>query len=255
MMSNPRKTGISRFVSCFLLNYGLMLAGKGGKHMDQKKIGQFLQTLRKEKELTQEQLAERFNVSNRTVSRWETGSNMPDISVLVELAEFYQVDIKEIIDGERKSETMNEETKETLVKVAEYTNEDKKQQYLKMRKIIGGVLMGFGVFLAVSALAIFPRDSSWGSIYSTLGAIILSVGVYQLICKNRFRLICSIGCFMVAFVLLIFTDYLGVRLGHQVPRFTYVKEWGEDEIIMKAPFYTVIWHNYDRENEYIELVD
>ena len=106
--------------------------------MDQKKIGQFLQTLRKEKELTQEQLAEKFNVSNRTVSRWETGSNMPDISVLVELAEFYEVDIKEIIDGERKSETMKEETKETLVKVAEYTNEDKKQQYLKMRKIIGG---------------------------------------------------------------------------------------------------------------------
>ena len=101
--------------------------------MDQKKIGQFLQTLRKEKELTQEQLAEKFNVSNRTVSRWETGSNMPDISVLVELAEFYEVDIKEIIDGERKSETMNEETKETLVKVAEYTKEDKKQQYIKMR--------------------------------------------------------------------------------------------------------------------------
>lgn len=223
--------------------------------MDQKKIGQFLQTLRKEKELTQEQLAEKFNVSNRTVSRWETGSNMPDISVLVELAEFYQVDIKEIIDGERKSEQMNEETKETLVKVAEYTNEDKKQQYLKMRKIIGGVLMGFGAFLAVSALAIFPRDSSWGSIYSTLGVIILSVGVYQLICKNKYRLICSMGCFLVAFALLVFTDYLGVRLGHQVPRFAYEKIWSEDEIVFKAPFYTAVWHNYDRENEYVELVD
>jgi transcriptional regulator with XRE-family HTH domain len=53
-----------------------MVAGKGGKHMDQKKIGQFLQTLRKEKELTQEQLAEKFNVSNRTVSRWETGGSL-----------------------------------------------------------------------------------------------------------------------------------------------------------------------------------
>ena len=46
-----------------------MVAGKGGKHMDQKKIGQFLQTLRKEKELTQEQLAEKFNVSPETVRR------------------------------------------------------------------------------------------------------------------------------------------------------------------------------------------
>ena len=50
---------------------------------------------------------------------------MPDLSVLVELAEFYHVDIKEIIDGERKSEIMNEETRETLFKVAEYTAEDK----------------------------------------------------------------------------------------------------------------------------------
>ena len=45
--------------------------------MDQKKIGHFLKELRKEKELTQEQLAEKFHVSDRTVSRWETGSNMP----------------------------------------------------------------------------------------------------------------------------------------------------------------------------------
>ena len=71
--------------------------------MDQKKTGQFLKTLRREKQITQEALAEILHVSNRTVSRWETGSNMPDISLLVELAEFYQVSITEIIDGERKS--------------------------------------------------------------------------------------------------------------------------------------------------------
>ncbi|MBR3514947.1 MAG: helix-turn-helix transcriptional regulator, partial [Lachnospiraceae bacterium] len=47
--------------------------------MDQIKIGTFLKTLRKEKNLTQEQLAEKLGVSNRTVSRWETGTNMPDI--------------------------------------------------------------------------------------------------------------------------------------------------------------------------------
>ena len=115
--------------------------------MDQKKTGLFLRELRKEKEFTQEQLAEQFNVSSRTVSRWETGTNMPDLSVLVELSDFYQVDIKEIIDGERKSETMNEETREILVKVAEYTEKEKKMQHYKMRKIIGGILIGFGAFL------------------------------------------------------------------------------------------------------------
>lgn len=57
--------------------------------MDQIKIGIFLKELRKEKKLTQEQLAEKLNVSGRTVSRWETGSNMPDIGMLVEMADFF----------------------------------------------------------------------------------------------------------------------------------------------------------------------
>ena len=75
--------------------------------MDQKKTGYFLKQLRNEKKLTQEQLAEKFQITSRTVSRWETGSNMPDISMLLELADFYEVDIREIIDGKRKSEQMN----------------------------------------------------------------------------------------------------------------------------------------------------
>lgn len=90
--------------------------------MNQKKIGSFLKELRNEKGITQEQAAEKFGVTQRTVSRWETGNNMPDISMLVYLAEFYDVDVREIIDGERKSEAMNEEVKETLGKVADYTD-------------------------------------------------------------------------------------------------------------------------------------
>ena len=93
--------------------------------MDQKKVGLFLKTLRKEKNMTQEVLAETLNVSSRIVSRWETGSNMPDISLLVELSEFYQVSIPEIIDGERKSEKMNQEPKETAIKMAEYSKNSK----------------------------------------------------------------------------------------------------------------------------------
>lgn len=91
--------------------------------MNQQKTGEFLKHLRKDKGLTQEQMAERFYVSSRTVSRWETGSNMPDVDMLVELADFYDVDIREIIDGERKNENMDNETKDTLKKVAEYATE------------------------------------------------------------------------------------------------------------------------------------
>ena len=59
--------------------------------MNQKKIGSFLKELRKEKGITQEEFAENLNVSGRTVSRWETGVNMPDISLLVDIAEFFNV--------------------------------------------------------------------------------------------------------------------------------------------------------------------
>ena len=109
--------------------------------MDQKKTGEFLKQLRKEKSLTQEQLAEQFFVSGRTVSRWETGSNMPDLSVLVELADYYDVDIREIIDGERKSEKMDKELKDTVLKIAEYSNEDKLKVTKRMHLLfIGGLI-------------------------------------------------------------------------------------------------------------------
>ena len=106
--------------------------------MNQKKMGEFLKQLRKEQNMTQEQLAEKFYVSGRTVSRWETGANMPDLGMLVELADFYNVDIREIIDGERKSEIMNLETKDTLKKVAEYTEEENRKLRNKMADMMAG---------------------------------------------------------------------------------------------------------------------
>ena len=94
--------------------------------MDQKKTGGFLKELRKEKSLTQEQVAEKLGVSSRTISRWETGAYVPDISILVDIAEMYDVDVREIIDGERRQEDMNSEVKETAVKMADYSTMEKK---------------------------------------------------------------------------------------------------------------------------------
>ena len=93
--------------------------------MDQMKIGAFLKTLRKEKNLTQEQAAEQLGVSSRTVSRWETGTNMPDISLLLEIAELYGVSIPELIDGERKSGEMKEEAKEVAGRMSDYAETEK----------------------------------------------------------------------------------------------------------------------------------
>ena len=94
--------------------------------IDQIKIGAFLRQLRKESELTQEELAEKFGVSSRSVSRWENGSTMPELGILVDLADYYHIDIKELIDGERKSETMDRESKEVLKSVADYAEQEKK---------------------------------------------------------------------------------------------------------------------------------
>ena len=117
--------------------------------MDLEKIGAFLQALRKEKGLTQEMLAEQIGVSRRTVSRWETGSNMPDLDVLVELSDFYAVDLREIINGERKCEQMNEELKETVLQVADYSNEEKSRLLRRMHWLFIAGLAGFIVFLVI----------------------------------------------------------------------------------------------------------
>jgi len=109
--------------------------------MDQVKIGGFLKELRKEKGITQEQLAEQFSVNRRTVSRWETGSNLPDLDILIEMADYYGVELGELLDGERRSRKMNKELEETVLKVAEYSNEDKRKVTKRMHMLfIGGFI-------------------------------------------------------------------------------------------------------------------
>jgi transcriptional regulator with XRE-family HTH domain len=93
--------------------------------MDQLKIGAYLKELRKDKSITQEQLADILNVSRRTVSRWETGSNLPDLDLLIELADFYSVDLRQLLEGEAKPVDELMETKETLAAVAEISNDEK----------------------------------------------------------------------------------------------------------------------------------
>ena len=115
--------------------------------MDMQKIGTFLRELRQGKGLTQEQLAEILGVSGRTVSRWETAANMPDLSVLIQIAEYYGVEIKEILDGERKGEKMDQEFKDTLTKAADYSKAEKE---LSVRT--GNT--AFGVMYLVCAAAI-----------------------------------------------------------------------------------------------------
>ena len=226
--------------------------------MDQIKIGVFLKELRKAKGLTQEQLAEALDVSSRTVSRWETGNNMPDISMLVEIAVFYDVSIPEIVQGERKSETMDKETRETAVAMAKYSQNEVK---MRKQKVVGILMSAFGIFVIVSALSIFPNDSSWGSIYSILGSIFLVIGLYfiikPLVAKRALRILIVLGYIALLFGTFTLSDYVAVSQFNQVPRFSYMTTYDSrnpNEVVHKTIFYTAVQKNPGTENEQVFIV-
>ena len=139
--------------------------------MDQQKIGEFLKTLRKDKKLTQEELADKMNVSRRTVSRWETGSNLPDLSILVELADLYDVDMREIFNGERKEETVDKDLKETMLMAADYTDDHMKKVMKRMQLMfIGATVCG-----ALYIILLFFGPNIDTGLYGMLNGLLLGI--------------------------------------------------------------------------------
>ncbi len=142
--------------------------------MDQKKTGRFLKELRSEKGLTQEQLSEMLGVSNRSISRWENGVNMPDFDLVIELANYYQISIEELLDGERKENMIDKKTEETLLKVADYSNQEKMvlSKRLNLLFILGVIAFILYMFLDIRGLA--------------------SVGIYEIIANFALGLVFGI---------------------------------------------------------------
>ncbi len=140
--------------------------------MDQIKTGAFLKELRREKGITQERLAEELGVSGRTISRWETGSNMPDISLLVEIAGFFDVSIPEIIKGERKSDEMKEEEKEIAETMSDYAKTEKEKLVKSIRNmsIIG--LIALIVYMVMRETSIYDRNNLLRYTYGISEALI-----------------------------------------------------------------------------------
>jgi transcriptional regulator with XRE-family HTH domain len=165
---------------------------KGGLHMDQIKVGAFLKDLRKEKGITQEQLAEELGVSGRTISRWETGKNMPDICLLVEIAEFFDVSIPEIIKGERKSENMKEETKEVVETMSDYAKAEKEQLIKSFRNmsIIG--LVALLVYMVMRETGVYDRNIflqyTYGISESLIYVTVVMFPLYTTVLLSKFRI-------------------------------------------------------------------
>lgn len=113
--------------------------------MDMVKIGLFIKQMRKEKGLTQEELAEKLGTTSKSISRWENGQNMPDYSLIKSLAEILGVSVNDIINGEQiKKEDVISKYDDNIVKVLEEYNRMKKRE--KRMITIGSIALGiFGI--------------------------------------------------------------------------------------------------------------
>ncbi len=125
--------------------------------MDQVKIGKFIASLRKQAELTQEELGEKLGVTNKTVSRWENGNYMPDIEMLQLLAKEFHVNINEILAGERMSDAeFRKKADENIIAVSKssaFSFEEKKAYFKKKwRKDHISLLVLLGVIFSLSIL-------------------------------------------------------------------------------------------------------
>jgi len=221
--------------------------------MNQEQIGKFIAKCRKQKNLTQQQLASKLGVSDRTIGNWENGRNMPDLSLFKPLCDELEITINELLCGEKLTKKATQlKNEETLIKTINYGNQIIKEK----NNVIGIILIVFGILISFTAMTIFASESSWGSIYAVLGGIISLVGIAKF--TKRFshgpRLIINFSYFIVYILLLLVIDYVGVVTLDQAPRFCYSKTTTNNIIKYQAPWYDVYRINYDTKNEYY-LVD
>ncbi len=217
--------------------------------MDQEKIGRFIAKCRKDKKLTQTELATKIGVSEKSISNWENGRNMPDLSLFKPLCDELDISINELLSGERlKKEVYQEKCDENILNTITYTNKKVNEKV----KNIGLLLVIFGLFISFMSMSIFPSESSWGLLYSILGGIISLIGVSKLTKKLSYkkRVLCNYVYFLFFMLILILIDYIGVVTFNQVPRFSYSVKTVNNMMVYNAPFCNVYRINYNTKNEY-----
>lgn len=170
-MSGNKKDNFSLYVVLIATALSYSIVERRNKEVDQKKIGSFFKKLRNEKGLTQEQLAEQFGVSGRTVSRWETGHNMPDLDILIEMADYYDVDMRELLNGERKGEEMEQEMKETLLQLADYSNEERMRLTKTIRRLFRIGLLSFSIYF----IMLFAEPAQTTHLYDFISGVMIGI--------------------------------------------------------------------------------
>ena len=124
--------------------------------MKMEKVGDFIRKKRKDKNLTQKELAKELGVSDKAISKWERGICCPDISLLKELSSILGVSVNELLSGEDIEKLEKEKTDDVLVdSVKQYTSIEKKKK--KKLLIFTCVLLGFYIFVVIWMYLMFNQ--------------------------------------------------------------------------------------------------
>ena len=127
--------------------------------MDQIKIGKFIAECRKKNHLTQKQLAEKLNITDRAISKWENGKAMPDSSIMLDLCGELKISVNELLSGEvLEMNNYNEQVEKNLLEMVKQKEESDKR--LLTMEIVIGVLIS-AVFLALILIASFVEMEEW----------------------------------------------------------------------------------------------
>lgn len=144
--------------------------------MNQVKIGQFISECRKRKNMTQAQLAEKLNITDRAISKWETGKGMPDSSIMLELCNELGITVNELLSGERIS--MNDYTKKMEENLLELKkSEEEKNIMLLQLEIVIGVISTVVVLGAITLANLFVQDRTHIAIIGISSFIIFFIGI------------------------------------------------------------------------------
>lgn len=164
--------------------------------MDTVKTGKFISELRREAGLTQEQLGEKIGVSNKTVSRWETGTYMPPIESLEMLSKVLNVSINEIIAGERLTpEEYVKKAEENIVSAwqdSSFTLKER-QEYFKKRWLKRHAFLRCVLIIVCIALVIFgictgnPWIVAAGFLASVIGQVIVYNAMMAYVERKSFK--------------------------------------------------------------------
>ena len=157
--------------------------------MDQIKIGKFIAECRKKENLTQMQLAEKLNITDRAVSKWETGKSMPDASIMLALCDMLNISVNELLSGEKISmENNNQKNEQLLLDMAKELEKKNKTIWNAMWTIMTVSIIGLIGGLAI--IAFFMSEGPW-----MLVAILSLCVVFLIPCFYALKLEVSVGAY------------------------------------------------------------